>query len=240
MEEAEVYNCIIVDDEPAAHMVLKNYINKEPSLRLVAQCYNALEVEEYLKNNDVDLLFLDIHMPEISGLEFLQSHPSPPKTILTTAYSEYALESYDYDVIDYLLKPISYLRFQRATQRFLSLDNTTEPLVTQTIKIKVDKELVLLSEADIDYIQSLGNYVKVFVGTKYYLASTTTQEILSCLSPKLFVRIHKSFAVNLSKISDYTEKEVVISDKTLPIGITFKRELFKRLLSSNSSPKLIE
>lgn len=225
----EIYSCIIIDDEPAAHMVLKNYVNKEPNLWLAAQCYNALELMEYLKDNNVDLLFLDIHMPEINGLEFLQLHPNPPKTILTTAYSEYALESYDYDVIDYLLKPISYPRFQRAVQRFLSLHNTTELFVPQTIMIKVDKETIQLSEADIDYIQSLGNYVKVFVGLKYYLASTTTQEILSNLSPKLFVRIHKSFAVNLTKVFNCSEKEVVISDKVLPIGITFKREFLERM-----------
>ncbi|WP_264435036.1 LytR/AlgR family response regulator transcription factor [Flavobacterium agricola] len=104
----DVYSCFIVDDEPAAHMVLKSYIAKESNLQLVAQCFNVLELTAYLKHNTAALLFLDIHMPEINGIEFLELHPNPPKTILTTAYSEYALESYNYDVVDYLLKPISY------------------------------------------------------------------------------------------------------------------------------------
>ncbi|MDL1912939.1 MAG: response regulator transcription factor [Bergeyella sp.] len=229
----EVFTCIIVDDEPAAHMVLKNYINRSPQLQLVTQCYNIPEVTEYLRDNDTDLLFLDIHVPETSGLEFLQSHPNPPKAILTTAYSQYALKSYDYGVVDYLLKPIPYPRFQKAVKKFLSLHNAAELFMPKTLTLKVDKEKIQLSEADVDYVQSLGNYVKVYVGSRFYLASTTTQEILSHLSPKRFVRIHKSFAVNLGKISHYSEKEVVVSGKTLPIGITFKRELFKRLLSGN-------
>lgn len=225
----KVYSCIIIDDEPAAHSVLKSYINKETNLQLVKQCYNIPELIEYLKDNEADLLFLDIQMPEITGLDFLEKHPNPPKTVLTTAYSEYALESYDYDVIDYLLKPISFVHFQRAVQRFLSIHKPNKFFTPQQIKLKVDKEIIEISEDEITYIQSLGNYVKVFVGTKFYLASTTTQEILSNLSPSLFVRIHKSYAVNLHKISDYSEKEVFIGDEILPIGITFKRELFARI-----------
>ncbi len=225
----KIYSCIIIDDEPAAHSVLKSYINKETNLQLVKQCYNIPELTEYLKDNEADLLFLDIQMPEITGLDFLEKHPNPPKTVLTTAYSEYALESYDYDVIDYLLKPISYNHFQRAVQRFLSIYQPNKSFTPQQIKLKVDKETIEISEDEITYIQSLGNYVKVFVGAKFYLASTTTQEILSNLSPKLFVRIHKSYVVNLHKISDYSEKEVFVGDEILPIGITFKRELFARI-----------
>lgn len=188
-----------------------------------------LLVTDYLKENEVDLLLLDIHMPEVNGIQFLELNPEGPKTILTTAYSEYAAESYEHDVVDYLFKPISYNRFLKAVQRFLSLQQPYEPFIPQTLSIKVDKEIVQINETSIDYIQSLGNYVKVFVGDTFYLASATTQEVLSALSPRLFVRIHKSYAVNLTKITTYTEKEVEIEQTLLPIGITFKRELFKRL-----------
>ncbi len=225
----KIYSCVIVDDEPAAHSVLKSYISKEANLKLVKQCYNIPELTDYLKDNEVDLLFLDIQMPEGTGIDFLQKHPNPPKTVLTTAYSEYALESYDYDVVDYLLKPISGVHFQRSVQRFLSLYHPIELFTPQIIKLKVDKEIIQISEDEITHIQSLGNYVKVYVDAKFYLASTTTQEILSHLSPKLFVRIHKSYVVNLHKISDYSEKEIFVGNETLPIGITFKRELLSRI-----------
>lgn len=188
-----------------------------------------LLVTDYLKENEVDLLFLDIHMPEVNGIQFLELNPEGPKTILTTAYSEYAAERYEHDVVDYLLKPISYNRFLKAVQRFLSLQQPYEPFIPQTLSIKVDKEIVQINETSINYIQSLGNYVKVFVGDTFSLASATTQEVLSALSPRLFVRIHKSYALNLTKITTYTEKEVEIEQTLLPIGITFKRELFKRL-----------
>lgn len=188
-----------------------------------------LLVTDYLKENEVDLLLLDIHMPEVNGIQFLELNPEGPKTILTTAYSEYAAESYEHDVVDYLLKPIPYNRFLKAVQRFLSLQQPYEPFIPQTLSIKVDKEIVQINETSINDIQSLGNYVKVFVGDTFYLASAATQEVLSALSPRLFVRIHKSYAVNLTKITTYTEKEVEIEQTLLPIGNTFKRELFKRL-----------
>lgn len=157
MKRKVIYKCVIIDDEPAAQMVLKSHIAKESSLELVAQCYNALELTDYLKENEVDLLFLDIHMPEVNGIQFLELNPEGPKTILTTAYSEYAAESYEHDVVDYLLKPISYNRFLKAVQRFLSLQQPYEPFIPQTLSIKVDKEIVQINETSINYIQSLGN-----------------------------------------------------------------------------------
>lgn len=224
------YRCIIIDDEPAAHYVLVNHIEKNANLILVAQCYNALDALDYIRNNVVDLIFLDIDMPEMSGIEFLKSLPNPPRTILTTAHSQYALESYEYGVIDYLLKPISLSRFIKSVERFLSFhqkeDVKQEP---QSITIKVDGGSIELKMDDIDYIQSYGNYVKVFSRHKIHLVSITTQEILSTLSTGKFMRIHKSYIVNLSKIKKYTESEVFIQNERLPIGITFKRELLEWL-----------
>ncbi|MCC9167730.1 LytR/AlgR family response regulator transcription factor [Pontibacter harenae] len=223
------YKCVIIDDEPAAHYVLISYIEKNANLILVSQCYNALEALDYIRNNPVDLIFLDIDMPEMSGIEFLKSLSSPPQTILTTAHSQYALESYDYGVIDYLLKPISLSRFIKSIERFLSFHQRDETDDPKNITVKVDGRNIELKTYDINYIQSYGNYVKVFTRQKIYLVSTTTQEILSNLSARTFMRIHKSYIVNLSKVEKYTESEVLINNEKLPIGITFKRELLEYL-----------
>lgn len=223
------YKCLIIDDEPAAHYVLTSYIEKNANLSLVAQCYNALDALDYIRNNRVDLIFLDIDMPEISGIEFLKSLSNPPKTILTTAHSQYAVESYDYDVVDYLLKPISLPRFIKSIERFLSIYPTTVVEELRNISLKIDGGNIEIDQNEIIYIQSCGNYVKVFTKLKVYLAATTTQEILSNLSTQKFMRIHKSHIVNLDRIKNYTESHVFIDMEKWPIGITYKRELLERL-----------
>ena len=224
--------CIIVDDEPAAHYVLVNYIKQNANLELVKQCYNGIEAMNYLRENKVDLMFLDIDMPEITGLELLKIIPLPPKTILTTAYSEFALESYDYGVIDYLLKPIYFPRFLKAIDRFLSLNSPETTAISEainSINVKVDGHFVEIELDKILYAQSFGNYVKIFTTTKTYLASITTNEIEKCLPNASFLRIHKSYIVALDKIQASEKDFVTIANSNLPIGITYKRELFERL-----------
>ncbi|MDR2271131.1 MAG: LytTR family DNA-binding domain-containing protein [Sphingobacterium sp.] len=228
----EKKRCIVVDDEPAAHYVLVNYIERSADLELVAQCYNAFEALEFLRNDKVDLIFLDIDMPEITGMEFLKMLDNPPKTILTTAYSEYALESYDYGVVDYLLKPISFPRFFKAIQRFLSYTNTT--LISQeeepkTISIRMDGRLIEVKLAQIDFIQSFGNYVKIVTAAQTYLTASTTQQILKQVPASKFVRIHKSYIASINKVSKYEHGMVQINNMNLPVGITFRRELQERL-----------
>lgn len=232
--DTTTYKCVIIDDEPAAHYVLVSYIEKNANLTLVAQCYNALEALDYIRNNPVDLLLLDIDMPEMSGMEFLKSLSNPPRTILTTAHSQYALESYEYGVIDYLLKPISLSRFIKAIERFLALyqkeqvEQLDEP---KHITIRVDGKSVEVIQGEINYIQSYGNYVKVYTSDKVYLVPSTTQEMLSILSETRFMRVHKSYIVNLSKITGYSDREVFMIGKKIPIGITFKRRLREYLTS---------
>jgi Response regulator of the LytR/AlgR family len=218
-----------VDDEPMAHIVLKKHIEKFDQLDLVAQFFNIPNAQKYLQQNKVDLLFLDIHMPEVTGIDFLKSEISPPQTILTSAYSDYALESYEYGVLDYLLKPISSTRFDKSINRFLSIYSSEKEYEPQMITLRVDGENIDILESDIQFIQSYGNYVRVYLNHRFYLASTTTHEILSNLSPKIFIRIHKSYIVNLTKISNYSEKEVKISDNILPVGITFMRDFINRV-----------
>ena len=224
--------CIIVDDEPAAHYVLANYIKQNPQLELVFQGYNGIEAMYYLRENHVDLMFLDINMPEISGMELLKIIPTHPKTILTTAYSEFALESYDYGVIDYLLKPIYFPRFLKAVDRFFSTENAKvkeEEVAVNSISVKVDGYFMDIELDQLLFAQSFGNYVKLHTIKRTYLASITTSELEKCLPEKSFMRIHKSYIVALDKI-DVTEKDfVIIKNEKLPIGITYKRELSDRL-----------
>jgi DNA-binding LytR/AlgR family response regulator len=177
-------------------------------------------------------MFLDIDMPEITGLELLKIIPLPPKTILTTAYSEFALESYDYGVIDYLLKPIYFPRFLKAIDRFFSLSPSESVSISETvdsINIKVDGHLLKIELDKLLYAQSFGNYVKLFTTTRTYLASITTNEIEKCLPNTSFLRIHKSYIVALDKIQNAEKDFVSINDFRLPIGITYKRELSERL-----------
>lgn len=227
----ETKKCIIVDDEPAAHYVLANYIKQNPQLELVFQAYNGIEAMNYLRENTVDLMFLDINMPEISGMELLKIIPNHPKTILTTAYSEFALESYDYGVIDYLLKPIYFPRFLKAIDRFFANENGKQKVeeTVNSVSVKIDGYLMDIELDQLLYAQSFGNYVKLHTIRKTYLASITTTEFEKCLPEKSFMRIHKSYIVALDKI-DTTEKDfVVIKSERIPIGITYKRELTDRL-----------
>jgi len=233
----EPKKCIIVDDEPAAHYVLANYIKQNPQLELVFQCYNGIEVMDYLRENKVDLMFLDINMPEISGMELLKILPIYPKTILTTAYSEFALESYDYGVIDYLLKPIYFPRFLKAVERFFSTESIVksepEEVVVNSISIKVDGYFIEIELDQLLYAQSFGNYVKLHTVKRTYLASCTTAELEKELPEKSFMRIHKSYIVALDKIDDSDKDFVLIKKEKLPIGITYKRELTDRLKNKN-------
>ncbi|PIF29978.1 LytTR family two component transcriptional regulator [Flavobacterium sp. 9] len=228
----ESKKCIIVDDEPAAHYVLANYIKQNPQLELVFQGYNGIEAMDYLRENPVDLMFLDINMPEISGMELLKILPTHPKTILTTAYSEFALESYDYGVIDYLLKPIYFPRFLKAVDRFFGAESAkakTEETVINSVSVKVDGYFMDIELDQLLFAQSFGNYVKLHTIKRTYLASITTSEFEKCLPEKNFMRIHKSYIVALDKIETTDKDFVIIKNEKLPIGITYKRELSDRL-----------
>jgi len=234
MKQPTTIKCIIVDDEPAAHYVLANYIKQNPKLELVFEGYNGVEALEYLKTNSADLMFLDIDMPEISGLEMLKKLAKPPRTVLTTAYSEFALESYEYGVIDYLLKPIYYPRFLKAINRYYELAApvkavTDEPVTQETIKVKVDSETVTIEVSSILYAQSYGNYVKIFTQRRNYLATITTNDFEKCLPSGLFMRAHKSFIIALDKVEEVKKDHVLIKRNPIPIGITYRRELAEKL-----------
>lgn len=224
--------CLIVDDEPAAHYVLQNYIKQNPQLELVHQCYNGIEALNYLRSNSVDLMFLDIDMPEITGLELLATLPDPPTTILTTAYSEFALKSYDFGVFDYLLKPIFLPRFIKSVERFLASQKVeTASDIGSSFLVKVDGAMVEIDFQDVLFAQSYGNYVKIFCFKKIYVASITTSELESLLNTNNFMRIHKSYIVAIDKIKSFDKNNILIGEETIPIGITYKRALSDKLKS---------
>ncbi|WP_185248319.1 LytTR family DNA-binding domain-containing protein [Chryseobacterium bernardetii] len=238
-------NCIIIDDEEGAHRVLEHFISQLKQLQLNGSFYTAVEAMQYVYNNQVDIMFLDINMPGLTGMEMLEAMSNKPFVILTTAYKEYALESYKYDVVDYLVKPFDFKTFLSAIDKVINrLGNpkrnleqnnpdTYQPVAkTDHLILKVDNEIVKLDFNTIYYTQSYGNYVKFFTAEKMYMSQITTQEVENKLDPELFVRIHKSYLVALKEISKITGGELSLKNGTvLPIGKFYKKNVIDKINS---------
>ncbi|MFK7923938.1 MAG: LytR/AlgR family response regulator transcription factor [Bacteroidia bacterium] len=240
--------CVIVDDEPLALDVLESYIDKIDHLDLVARLDNAVEAFNLLNREEVDLLFLDIQMPRLSGIELLRNISNPPKVIFTTAYRDYALQGYELDVMDYLLKPISFDRFLKAVNK-LNRDQLTSnitPSPTPSLEsipanqyeeaflyLKADKKMVKILLKDILYIESLKDYIRVKTNHK----TVTAYQRISFMEEKLpenrFLRIHRSFIVAKDKIDAFSPPSVEIGDITLPIGRNYRSEVLKSLNEQN-------
>ena len=220
----------IVDDEVLARKVLEDYCSKIDSLELVLSTGNPLEFINFTQQNEVDLVFLDIEMPELSGMEILRSMINPPKVILTTAYSEYALESYNYGVVDYLLKPIKIERFLKAINK-VSDSKTTQPTKnsgSEELQIKHDGMPVNIPFTSILYIQSFGNYLKIFTDARMYLISETLVNITTLLTEN-FQRTHKSYISNLDRVTKATRTHLVIENNKVPVSAMYKVVVFKKL-----------
>jgi DNA-binding LytR/AlgR family response regulator len=226
--------CLIIDDEPPALAVLRSHIAAVPMLEIVGQCHNAIAAFEVLQSHPVDLMFLDIKMPQLLGTDFVKSLRHPPKVILTTAYREYALEGYDLDVVDYLLKPISLDRFLRAVQKLARLEPAALPPIApreNTSKVsdrflyfRVDRKMVKVMVADILFIESLKDYVRIVTVTKQLIVKQTITSLEEMLPEDYFLRIHRSFIVALNKIDSYSPTHVEVAGKELPIGRHYKAE----------------
>jgi DNA-binding LytR/AlgR family response regulator len=225
--------CLIIDDEQAAHFVLINYINIITHLELAGQCFNVSEAISFLHLQKVDLIFIDINMPVLSGFDFLKIFANPPAIIVTTAHAAHALESYDYEIVDYLLKPIGFPRFLKAIDRFIksgSQQLKAIDLKSETsILLKVDRDMVTIPFSEIIYTQSLGNYVKIITSQGNYVCSITTTELEKRLPSDLFQRVHKSHIIALTKIKKFNQSTVIAGEEILPVGITYRRELGERL-----------
>ena len=230
--------CIIVEDEKLAQDVLKKYISLIPTLELVQSCSSATEAFSCLHSNKVDLIFLDINMPELSGIEFLKTLQNPPKIIITTAYSEFAIEGYEYSVCDYLLKPIRYERFLKAIDKLIGLNNRSSDTSIDTesiqpvdyIFIKEDNVIQKIYFIDLLYIQAFGNYLKIFTkDSKTLVTRTTIRETESQLPSSLFLRVHKSYVVAINSIDKIKYNDIYIRNETIPIGATYKQEVLNKL-----------
>lgn len=227
-----MYTCIIIDDEPIARQILENYIAKTPGLTLLASCRNALEGFAKLEQHRVDLIFLDIEMPLVNGLQFLKTLASPPQVIMTTAYPEHAVEAFDLQVVDYLLKPISPERFTRAISRLRPPADSTHVPEEASLVLKEKGNLIKIPQTEILYIKASGDYVKVVTTEKTYLVAMTMRSLEETLPPNQFTRVHKSFIAGLAHIRMIKGNELVMPDQeTIPLSPTYKEkvmELYKR------------
>jgi DNA-binding LytR/AlgR family response regulator len=224
---------MVVDDEPLARKVLKNYIEKLPSLNLVKECGDAMEAAAYLHAHDVDLLFLDIKMPEMTGMEFLDTLETPPKVIITTAFSEYALQGYEYAVMDYLLKPIPFERFLKAVNKALKAEpsamegrkDSFAAAPPEFLFLKADKAEHKVKLSDICCVEAWRNYVKVHLDDEVLMVSETMTAMEASLPGEAFIRIHKSFMVAIDKIERVQGNKVQLPTMTVPIGKYYKKDV---------------
>ncbi len=232
----ETFKCLIVDDEPFARSVLEKFIKKISSLELAHQCYNAFDAVSYLHNNHIDIMFLDINMPDFTGLEMLKTLQKPPKVIITTAYSEFAVESYEYSVIDYLLKPFSFERFLKAINKVVNSEEKEKtPRIdssetkTDHIFIKVDRATHKVNLSEVCYFEAYGNYIKIYLLDKKLMVYEKMHEIESKLPKEDFIRVHKSYMVAINKIDKIEGNRIFILNTEIPIGQTYKKDLEARI-----------
>ncbi len=221
------HTCIIVDDEPLAQDVLTSFVEKTPGLQLVATCSNALEAMQALQEQKVDLMFLDIQMPEITGLEFLRSLSHPPAVVFTTAYSEHAIEGFELDAVDYLLKPIAFDRYLKAVNKAMhqiDLEQRGDAAGSEMehIFVKADKKIVKIRLKDILYIEGLKDYVMIYTSEERIITLQTMKNLEEFLPSSAFIRVHRSFIVAIDKIKAVSGNSVEIADKFIPIGKHYK------------------
>lgn len=219
--------CIVVEDEPLAVKVLTDYIGQVPFLKLEGAFRDALLATDYLRGHSVDLIFLDIHLPRLKGMAFLKTLAHPPAVIITTAYHQYAVEGFELNVTDYLLKPYELDRFLVAVNKVSAARSENQkPVATAAARdylfLTVQKKKVRLAYAEIVYIESQREYIRIVTTRKEYLSKMSTHEIEALLPPHLFRRIHRSFIVSLAKVESYTAEEAEVNGIPLPIGRGYK------------------
>jgi DNA-binding LytR/AlgR family response regulator len=230
---------LIVDDEPYAIEIIEGYLAKFSEMELVGKCGDAIQAFQLLQQKPVDLMFLDIQMPGIKGTDLLRSLKNPPKVIFTTAYSEYALEGFELNAIDYLMKPIPFERFMRAIDKVYQLqDHKSKTIVTHEVPVsdheafiylKVERKTVKININDILWVESLRDYVKVITKEQAYISKQKISLLEEMLPDNKFIRTHRSFIVSLSKINSFYSYSVDVNGHELPIGRNYKQDVQKRL-----------
>jgi two-component system, LytTR family, response regulator len=224
--------CIIIEDEPLAVKVLSGYIAQVPFLELQQTFRNALAAIEYLGDHTTDLIFLDIHLPQLKGMDFLRTLPAAPSVIVTTAYHQYAVEGFDLNVTDYLLKPFAFERFLAAVNKVKARHGESKRDGDESVKkdfiiLSIQKKKVKILFSEIVYIESQREYVKIVTTNKEYLAKMSTTEIEGLLPSSRFKRVHRSFIISIDKMNSYTSETVEVSGKTIPIGREYRGVLEK-------------
>lgn len=229
-----IYKAVIIDDEQLAIDVIIHYLERFSNFEIVKTFTDAVSAFRYLKNNDhIDIVFTDIAMPEISGVELIKLIQNSTTYVMTTSFSEYAVESFDLNALDYLLKPISFERFSKTISRFENLKNvSTQERLAPSFFVKDGDDFIKVFIHEIDYIQGLKDYAKLVTGNTYCLALKTLKSIEQTLEPYNFIRIHKSYIVPLNKIKQYSGKSVAIGSHEIPVGSTYREDL-KRYLQNN-------
>lgn len=215
--------CIIIEDEPLAVKVLSDYISQVSFLELQGTFKDAILAIDYLRDNVIDLIFLDIHLPKLKGMAFLKTLTQPIAVIITTAYHQYAVEGFDLNVTDYLLKPFDFERFLKAVTKVQTAENEKLKLIeNQEVKdfifINVQKKKVKILFSEILYIESQREYIKIITTKKEYISKMSTHEIEALLPPSLFLRIHRSFIISINKIESYTAEIIEVNGVSIPIG----------------------
>lgn len=214
--------CIIIEDEPLAAKVLSRFIAQVPFLRLDSVFKDAMSAEAWLKHHSTGLIFLDIHLPRIKGMDFLKSLENPPSVIVTTAYEQYAVEGFNMNVVDYLLKPFDFKRFMAAVNKIRALQETGGTSEKESLVISIQKKKVRILFSDILYIESQREYVKIVTRNQAFHSKMSTHEIEDLLPSSRFARIHRSFIVSIEKIGSFTAETVTINGVDIPMGKSYK------------------
>lgn len=232
----KIIQCIIVDDEPIAREILQNHLKQIDAVKVVAACKNAVEAFNEINANRIDLIFLDINMPEISGLSFAKTMNKNIKVIFTTAYREYAIDGFDLQAVDYLLKPISFERLLQAINKFLNENiaittkSTSEilPQETNFIFVRSERKMIKVNFFEINYIESFSDYIKIHLNKQTIITRETITNIEAKLPKKDFMRIHRSFIVSVPKITLFTNEFIEINKKAISISRSYKKDVLKR------------
>ncbi len=229
---------LIVDDEPLAHDIIENYVNKIPDMTIVAKCDNAIEANQVIQSQEVDLVFLDIQMPQMTGIELVKSISNPPKIVFTTAFAEYAVDGFELNAVDYLLKPIAFDRFLKAVNKVKdSLDpNDTPTTADDFFFVKADKKLVKVHFSEMLYVEGLKDYVIIKKEQGRVIALQTMKSLETKLPSDMFMRVHRSYIVNIQQIKAVVGNTIEIVEsgqpKHIPIGKNYKEDLVK-IIESN-------
>ena len=232
-------NCIALDDEPLALDIIEAYVKKHPELNLIARCNNADEASKVLNSQHIDLMFLDIQMPGVTGLNFVRSLKNKPLFMFTTAYSEYAIDGFELDAIDYLLKPIAYDRFEKAIEKakeYYTIKNNSEltesDLENDFIFVKANQQLIKLAYGEILYVEAFADYVKIFLNDRKIVTLQTMKKMEAKLPSDIFSRVHRSFIVNRKAVQSFSTSVCEVNGEKIPVGKNYKNDFIK-LMKSN-------